>query len=242
MQHYCRAQADTLVAYPGGDAALADFVKARLVTTKAALAADISGDVTLQFIVDENGRAGDINVVKRLGYGCDEQAILVLRQMPIWQPEVVSGKRIKAQLQQTFHFDTGMRAAAGSGIAAGSGTATSATHVGGVLVDRSLLPAAPLQFGDQPEDLQIYIGRNFVYPAGVSQNVAGTIVIKFRVTPEGRTDNIQLVAGLGEAFDGEAIRVIKNMPSWQPRLVNFRPVADYKELAIGFKKKKAWLQ
>ena len=47
MRHYCKAQADTLVAYPGGDAVLTDFIKSRLVTTRAAQAAKIGGDVIL---------------------------------------------------------------------------------------------------------------------------------------------------------------------------------------------------
>ena len=226
LAQYSSAQEkDTLVAFPGGNAALESFIKTRLLTTKAALTNNISGDVVLKFVVDEKGQVDDVTVAQKLGYGCDEQAIRVIRQLPHWQPGVISGKRVRTTLQQTIHFDTSLQPAP---------LEESAFR-------RETLPNEPLSFGTKATDLEQYIQDHFVYPASVRKNVDGTIVLKFRISPEGIANDIQLVAGLGEALDQEAIRVIKNMPAWLPKLKDFRPVEDYKELVIGFKKKKPLL-
>jgi TonB family protein len=216
---------DTLAAYPGGEEAFDQYIHRGLHTTKAALAANISGNVVTKFVIDENGRVGDIRIIKKLGYGCDEQVIALLRRMPLWQPGVINGKRVKTTLERFFYFYANMTAA--------DNTAE---------FSRDMLPAGPSGFGTQPQDLEKYLQANFVYPAGVQQDVADVLVIRFRITPNGTIDNIQLITGLGDAFDQEAIRVIKNMPAWQPKQADFKQVEDYRQLVIGFKDKKPLLR
>lgn len=216
---------DTLAAYPGGEQAFDQYILTGLRTTKAALAANISGNVVIKFVIDENGRAGDIRITQKLGYGCDEQAIALLRRMPLWQPGVINGKRIKTRLEKVFHFYT-------DNMQAADNTAE---------FSRDMLPVGPSGFGTQAQDLEKYLQANFVYPTSVQQDVTDVIVIRFRIGPDGATDNIQLITGLGDAFDQEAIRVIKNMPPWQPKLTDFKPVEDYRQLVIGFKNKKPLL-
>lgn len=213
---------DTLAAYPGGELAFDQYILTGLRTTKAALAANISGNVVIKFVIDENGRVADIFITKKLGYGCDEQAIALLRHMPLWQPGVINGKRVKTRLEKAFHFYT-------DNMQAADNTAE---------FSRDMLPAGPSRFGTQAQDLEKYLQANFVYPAGVKENVEDVLVIRFRITPNGITDNIQLITGLGDAFDQEAIRVIKNMPAWEPKQADFKPVEDYRQLVIGFKNKK----
>jgi|GEM_PF-3127348 len=188
----------------------------------AVLAANASGNVVIKFVIDENGRVADIFITKKLGYGCDEQAVALLRRMPLWQPGVISGKRVKTRLEKVFHFYT-------DNMQAADNTAE---------FSRDKLPAGPSRFGTQEQDLEKYLQANFVYPAGVKEDVEDVLVIRFRITPNGITDNIQLVTGLGDAFDQEAIRVIKNMPAWEPKLADFKPVEDYRQLVIGFKNRK----
>lgn len=215
---------DTLAAYPGGELAFDQYILSGLRTTKAALAANISGNVVIKFVIDENGRVADIFITKKLGYGCDEQAVALLRHMPLWQPGVINGKRVKTRLEKYFHFYANTPAA--------DNTAE---------VSRDMLPAGPSSFGTQAQDLEKYLQANFVYPAGVQQDVADVIVIRFRIAPNGAIDNVQLITGLGDAFDQEAIRVIKNMPAWEPKQADFKPVEDYRQLVIGFKDKKPLL-
>jgi hypothetical protein len=216
---------DTLVTFPGGDAALESFIKSNLHTTKEAVAANIQGDVTVKFMIDENGWPGDFIIIKRLGYGCDEEAIRTLRVMPRWQPGVINGRRIKSTLQKTLHFDLSLPVIANE-------------HA----VTSSMIPEAPLKFGKEPGDLEKYFRENFHYPSSESGKPGNLVlVVKFRINTQGIADDIQVVSGLSEAIDQEITRLIRNMPAWEPKRTNFRPVEEYKELVIGFKKKKLLL-
>jgi len=51
--------------------------KARL--PKAARDNNISGSVAVQFTIDENGKATNLQVIRSLGFGCDEEALRLIR-------------------------------------------------------------------------------------------------------------------------------------------------------------------
>ena len=45
----------------------------------------IRGSVLVRFIVDKKGKIRDAKVLKSLGYGCDEEALRVINEMPNWK-------------------------------------------------------------------------------------------------------------------------------------------------------------
>ena len=63
------------------------YLKKNLVMPEAAVAAGISGKVELEFTLDAEGRPDDIKVVRSLGYGCDDEAIRLVREGPAWDVE-----------------------------------------------------------------------------------------------------------------------------------------------------------
>ncbi|RZK88344.1 MAG: energy transducer TonB, partial [Hymenobacter sp.] len=52
----------------------------------AALREQAEGRVYVSFVVQADGTIADISVLKGLGYGLDEEAQRVVRQMPAWTP------------------------------------------------------------------------------------------------------------------------------------------------------------
>ena len=46
----------------------------------------IEGKVFITFAVEEDGSLTDIKVVRGIGYGCDEEAIRIIKMMPKWIP------------------------------------------------------------------------------------------------------------------------------------------------------------
>ncbi len=48
--------------------------------------ANIQGRVIVNFIVNEKGELSDFTIVKSLGYGCDEEAIRIIKNGPKWFP------------------------------------------------------------------------------------------------------------------------------------------------------------
>ena len=72
--------------FAGGQAALLRYLRSHLRYPSAALAAGVGGRVFLSFVVRADGSIADVTVLKGLGYGLDEEAQRVVRQMPGWTP------------------------------------------------------------------------------------------------------------------------------------------------------------
>lgn len=69
--------------------------------------AGVTGKVFVSFVIDTAGCISDITVLKSLGYGCDDEAIRVVKAMPRWIPGTQSGRPIpvKYNLPVLFGMD-----------------------------------------------------------------------------------------------------------------------------------------
>jgi protein TonB len=81
--------------YPGGDAARQDYLNKNLRYPDLARENNISGRVTVRFVVSEDGSISDVQVVKGIGGGCDEEAKRVVQKMPKWKPGKQNGRAVK---------------------------------------------------------------------------------------------------------------------------------------------------
>ena len=61
------------------------FVAENLVKPKAAIEQNISGSVIIEFTVEPYGELSNFKVIQSLGYGCDEEAIRILKLSGKWQ-------------------------------------------------------------------------------------------------------------------------------------------------------------
>jgi TonB family protein len=84
-------QAHNRATFVGGNKMLINYIKNNLYYPALAMENGIEGSVQLRFIVDSEGFLGDIKVIRSMGYGCDKQAVDLLRKMPAWQPAIVNG-------------------------------------------------------------------------------------------------------------------------------------------------------
>ncbi len=73
--------------FPGPDGALQKFLRDNLKYPASAADKQISGSVTVQFMVQADGTLTDFSTVgDTLGAGCEAEALRVARLMPNWQP------------------------------------------------------------------------------------------------------------------------------------------------------------
>ncbi|MES2795915.1 MAG: M56 family metallopeptidase, partial [Bacteroidota bacterium] len=77
--------------FPGGQGGMGEFLAKNLRYPNPALRANVQGKVFLSFIVKKNGDIQDIQILKGLGFGLDEEAIRVIKAMPKWKPAKQSG-------------------------------------------------------------------------------------------------------------------------------------------------------
>jgi TonB family protein len=51
----------------------------------------IEGRVYVKFVIEETGEIGDVKVLQGIGFGCDEEAARVVKNMPKWKPAMQNG-------------------------------------------------------------------------------------------------------------------------------------------------------
>ena len=92
------------------------------------------------------------------------------------------------------------------------------------------------QFPGGQEALMEYIMNAITYPKELIKDGAeGKVFVKFVVTKEGKVTNVHAVRGSGhKEMDAEAIRVIKNMPDWEPGKKDGKAVDSEMTIPIAF--------
>ncbi|MBO0938275.1 energy transducer TonB [Fibrella sp. HMF5335] len=93
--------------FPGGISALAAYLQRNLHYPGAASSAGVSGKVYLNFIVNTDGSLVDVEVIKGIGFGCDDEALRVVKNMPRWKAGRQAGRtvRVKFTLPVVFRLD-----------------------------------------------------------------------------------------------------------------------------------------
>ena len=90
---------DVRPAFPGGQAALEDYINNHIEYQQPAIDNNTEGTVDVQFVVDENGNVSNPRIVgNQLGSGLDEEAVRVISSMPRWTPGKVKGKDVKTRM------------------------------------------------------------------------------------------------------------------------------------------------
>lgn len=67
----------------------------------------IKGRVVTQFVVTKDGSINDIKLLKKIGGGCDEEAIRLINLMNIgkmWKPGIKDGKPVNVKFILPIHF------------------------------------------------------------------------------------------------------------------------------------------
>lgn len=92
--------------FSGGVTALRQYFMSNLQYPPEAQEGEIEGKVVVSFTVCEDGSLCDEQFIKRLGGGCDEEALRVIKKMPRWQPGLKDGKPVKVKyiLPIMFHL------------------------------------------------------------------------------------------------------------------------------------------
>ncbi|GAB4035727.1 energy transducer TonB [Spirosoma jeollabukense] len=90
--------------FPGGMEALRIFLGNNLHYPRAAASAGVSGRVYVSFVVNTDGSLTDLQVLKGIGFGCDEEAIRVMQKMPRWKPGKQSGRAVRVKFNLPISF------------------------------------------------------------------------------------------------------------------------------------------
>ena len=81
-----------------------DYLKKNLKKPKEATDNLIVGNVTVEFKVSKEGKLSEFKIIKSVGYGCDEEAIRVIKEGPSWMPKVNGGEPRRQRVRQEVNF------------------------------------------------------------------------------------------------------------------------------------------
>jgi periplasmic protein TonB len=90
--------------FPGGIAEMYKFLGKNIKYPSAASRANVTGKVFLTFVVNTDGSIQDVQVLKGLGFGTDEEAQRVVRTMPKWKPGKQSGRPVRVKYNLPINF------------------------------------------------------------------------------------------------------------------------------------------
>jgi len=85
---------DFLPEFVGGMTALRKFLANNIEYPEEATEENIEGTVYAKFVVTKDGSIANIEIERKLGYGCDQEVIRVLKRMPKWRPAKLQGKEV----------------------------------------------------------------------------------------------------------------------------------------------------
>lgn len=92
------------------------------------------------------------------------------------------------------------------------------------------------EFPGGEEALNVYIEKAIIYPeSAISRNIEGTVMVKFYIDTTGKVCAPEIIKYIDPALDKEALRVVNNMPKWEPGTSTYgRAVNIWQTLPINF--------
>lgn len=96
--------AEQMPEYPGGDREMYEFLSKEVKYPEIARRAGIEGRVYLQFVIGRDGQIRDVEVVRGIGGGCDEEAARAIKAMPRWIPGRQRGTPVAVRYALPIRF------------------------------------------------------------------------------------------------------------------------------------------
>ena len=90
--------------FPGGMPAMYRFLGNNIKYPNEAQRASVSGRVYVKFVVEKDGSISSVEVLKGIGFGCDAEAIRVIKSMPKWIPGRQNGKPVRVYYNMPIVF------------------------------------------------------------------------------------------------------------------------------------------
>lgn len=93
-----------LPEFVGGNQAMKRYLQTQIHYPKVAMEMGVEGKVVVSFVVRPDSSISTIRIHKSLGFGCDEEALRVVEEMPKWMPAQQNGKKVPVKLLLPISF------------------------------------------------------------------------------------------------------------------------------------------
>lgn len=93
---YVHPVPEVYAEYPGGTKALYDYISSNLNYPKTAYANGVEGKVYIKLAVLKDGSISEVQVIRGIGSGCDEECARIVKSMPKWIPGSIKGEKVNS--------------------------------------------------------------------------------------------------------------------------------------------------
>lgn len=206
--------------FPGGDAALINFLNENIKYPLKAAQDRVEGKVIVQFLVKKTGKIDNVKVLRSVRKDLDDEAVRVVKMMPDFIPAKQNGEVADMLYTVPISFK---------------------------LFDE-MEPLTVSEGSDVPDDFQPpmfpggeralmeFLKENVKYPPmAAKRKTQGKVVMTFVVDKTGKVGEIKVAKSVDIYLDTEAIRVCKLLPDFYPARQNGEPVSVWFTLPITFK-------
>lgn len=90
--------------FPGGEEKLNLYIRKSIKYPDSAKVNEIKGNVYIGFVVEKDGSISNIELLRGIGYGCDEIALNAIKEMPNWIPGEQRGKKVRVKYTLPVSF------------------------------------------------------------------------------------------------------------------------------------------
>ena len=90
--------------FPGGEEAIREFVAKNIQYPQKAIDAGAYGRVFVGFVIEPDGSVSNVTLLRGIGFGCDEEAMRVVKMMPKWKPGMQKGEAVRVSYMIPINF------------------------------------------------------------------------------------------------------------------------------------------
>jgi len=97
-------EVDEMPKPKGGMEGWNTYLAKNLTYPKAAREAKVEGTVIATFVVDEKGEVSNVEILRGIGGGCDEEVMRLVKESPKWTPGKKDGEIVKVRMRLPIRF------------------------------------------------------------------------------------------------------------------------------------------
>ena len=237
--------------FPGGAQALMDYLSKNVKYPAEAHAIGAQGRVIVSFTVKKDGTIADTKVERSVNPYLDKEAMRVIAAMPKWKPGKQRGEAVNVKFTVPVAFRlTGpelpkaeevKQSDIDEVVVVGYAAKDDPTPEGGSGKGENedevftVVEAMPKFPGGQAGLFQ-YLARSIKYPVIAQKSKEqGRVIIQMIIGKDGSLSNIKVLRSVSPSLDAEAVRVVGNMPKWEPGMQKGQPVSVKYTIPIVFR-------
>jgi TonB family protein len=95
---------EELAEFPGKQEALYKFIAKNVKYPKECIKNEIEGRVFVKFVINQQGKITDCQIVRSVHPLLDAEAMRVVNSMPLWKPAMMEGKPVKIEFNLPINF------------------------------------------------------------------------------------------------------------------------------------------